>query len=44
MTFRLQEAELLFYFWMYYFVGPKPYSTYNFGFLSLPFLEESDLE
>jgi hypothetical protein len=25
-------------------VGPKPYSTYRFDFLSLPFLEESDLE
>ena len=25
-------------------MGPKPYSTYNFEFLSLPLLEESDLE
>jgi hypothetical protein len=25
-------------------VGPKPYSTYRFEFLSLPLLEEFDLE
>ena len=45
MTFRLQEAESLFYFcWTCYIVGPKPYSTYRFEFLSLPFLEEFERE